>query len=326
MEQEELRKAFLRQQNELMLEVCKVYSAPFYPPGSQKQLSQQTPTCDHLTRHENESFNSSVHRVASDLSSKSLSLGSVDTIETSTHDMHGKCILLDTNFKRLTSISSSTDVGQNVMDSSLYREPLQDRTQGSNEVTPHLHKSSHKDEPVKEVPQNALQDGSYCRLSESDCTERCLPEHSFHPCITESTSAQILVPPEPDILQKHNSDSGEENTKNKVDIHNVNRAVLPLSCISGVVSNLPASESASMSRTEAEFSPGSVPSSPFVHGCNGVDIKDRQNDRIQGRSPCIRRLFPALEEAGALHEIPPLNRCDLEKVRCLFLYVSVILS
>lgn len=324
MEQEELRKAFLQQQNELMLEVCKVYSAPFYPPGSQKQLSQQTPACDHLTRHENESFNSSANRAASGLSSKSLSLGSVDTLETSTHDMCGKCVLLDANFKRLESISPSTDMGQNVIYSRLYEDPLQDRTQGSNEMTPHLHESSHKGEPLKEVPQNALQDGSYCRLSESESTEKCLPEHSFHPCITESTSPQILVPPELDILQKHNSDSGEENTKNKVDIHNVNCAGLPLSCTSGVVSNLPTSESASAPRREAEFPSGSVPSILFVNGYNGVDTKDRQNDSIQGRSPCIRQLFPAVQEAGALHGTPPLNRCDLEKVRSL--HVSVILS
>jgi hypothetical protein len=157
-------------------------------------------------------------------------------------------------------------------------------------------------------------------LSESDSTERCLPQHSFHPYVTESTSPQILVPPELDILQKHNSDRGEEKTRTKVDIHNVNCSVLPLSCTSGVVSTLPASENASMPRTEAEFPPGSV------HGYNSVDIKDRQNDSIQGRSPCIRQLFPALQEAGALYETPPLNRCDLERVRCLFLYVSVILS
>jgi hypothetical protein len=325
MEQEELREAFLRQQNELVLEVCKVYSATFYAPESQKQLSQQSPSCDHLTRHENRSFNSSMNRVASDLSNKSLSLGSADTLETSTHDVRGKCVLLDTNLKRFTSTSPSTDAGQNVTGSSLCQDLLQDRTQGSNEMTPHLQELSHKDQAVKEVPQNALQDGSYFRLSKSDSTERCLPVHSFPPCITESTSPQILVPPELDILEKHTSDRGEENTRNKVDIHNVNCAVLPLSYTSGVVSNLPVSETASMPGKEAEFPPGSVPGRRFVHGYNGVDTKDTQNDSIQGHSPCIRQLFPALE-AGALHETPPLNRCDLEKVRCLFLYVSVILS
>jgi hypothetical protein len=330
MEQEELREAFLRQQNELVLEVCKVYSATFHAPGSQKQLAQQSPSCDHLRRHENGNFNSSINRLPSDLSSKSLSLGSGDTLETPTHDLHGKCILLDTNFKILTSTSPSTDTGQNVTGSSLCQDSLQDRTQGSNEVTPHLQESSHKNEPVKEVPQNVLQDSSSFRLPESDRTERCFPVHSFHPCITGSASPQMLVPLELDTLQKYNSDSGEKNTRDKVNIH-ANCAVLPLSCASGVVSNIPASETASLTKTvnhslqrrEVDTPPGSVPNSLFVHRCNSVEGKNRQTDSIQGRSPCIRQLFPAHEEAGASHQTLPWNCCDLEKVICLFLYVSV---
>jgi hypothetical protein len=331
MEQEELREAFLRQQNELMLEVCKVYSETFYTPGSQKQPAQQTPPCDRLTRHENRSFNSLVNQIPSDLSSESLLPVNVNTLETSTCDMGGKCVLSDTNFRRLICNSPSADIGQNVTDSNLYQESLQDRTQGPNEMTPHLQDSSHKDEMMEEVPQNALQDGSSFRSSESDNTESCHPVHTFHLSINGSTSTQILVPPELSVLQKHNSDCGEENTRNLVDVCDVNCGVLPLPCNPEVVSNVPNSETISIPktmnrsllRTEAEFPPGSVPSSLFAHGSNSVDAKDGQNNSIKGRSPCIRQLFPAHEKPNALHETPR-NRCDLEKVRCLFLYVSVV--
>lgn len=313
MEQEELRKAFLQQQEELVLEVCKVYSATFNAPMSQKQLSQQTSPCDHFMINENRGSNSSMTRVSSDLSSKGLSPGSANTLERSTYDMNGKCVLLDTDFKRLTCSSPSADMGHN-------SDSLRDRTQGSKAVT-HLQDSSHKDEPMEEVPQNALQDGNSLTLSHSDNIEKCLPAHSFHPYINGSTSPRMLVPPELDILQKHNGDCSEENARNVVEIHNVNCAAQPLSYTSGVVSNVPASETASISktvnhslkRTESEFPPDSVPSSLFVAGSNSVCAKDGQNDSIQERSPCVRQLFPALEEADILLQTSR-NRSDLEKV------------
>jgi hypothetical protein len=289
MEQEELREVFLRQQNELMLEVCKVYPATFYAPGSQKQPAQQTPPCDLLTRHDNRIFNSSVNQIPSDLSSESSLPVNANTLETPTRDMGGKCVLSDTNFRR-----PSADMGRNVTDSNLCQE--RDRTQGPNEMTPHL-----QDEPS-----------------------------TFRTSITGSTSTQILAPPELGILQEHSRDCGEENATDLVDICDINCGALPVPSNSEVVSNVPTSETTSMNhsllRTEAEFRPGSVPSSLFAHGSNSVDAKDGQNNSIKGRSPCIRQLFPAHEKPSALH-ITPRNCCDLEKVRrCLFVYVSVVTS
>jgi hypothetical protein len=330
-EQEELREAFLRQQKELMFEVCKVYSATLYTPGSQKQLAQHTPPHDRLTRQENRSFNFSVNQIPSDLSSESLLLENANISGMSTHDMGVKCVLSDTNFERPICNSPSADMGQNVTDSSLYQDSLRDRTQGPNEITPHLQDSSHKDEPMEEVPQNALQDGSSLRLSESGNTERCHPVHSFHPSINESTSTQMLIPPKLGVMHEHNSDHGEENARKIVAILNGNCGDLPLPCDPGVASNGPISETTSkprtinhsLQRTEAEFPHGSVPSRLFAHERNSVGAKDGQNDSTKGRSPCIRQLFPAHEKPSALHQTAR-NRCDLEKVRRLFLYVSII--
>jgi hypothetical protein len=325
-EQEELREAFLRQQNELMLDIHNVYSTAFCAPESHKLLAQEILPCDLSASCENGSFNSSISLIPSDLPSKSMPLGGAGTLETS-HDMHDKCILSDTNLERFqTSISASVEKDQNVADNSLYQDLLLGKTQGSSDMTVLLEESSHVNVSVKEVTQNALQNCSPLRLSEPDTTEAHLLIYSSHPHITVNMGTQVLAPLQLGLLQKHNNDSGEENTYNKDDTLNTSCTVLPLSHTSQVISNVPASDTVallgnmkhSLQRREVDFSHSSVPISPPVRECNTVESKDRQTDSIEGHSACIRQLFPAHEESGALHHIPPLSSNELENVSSVF--------
>jgi hypothetical protein len=103
---------------------------------------------------------------------------------------------------------------------------------------------------VKEAPQNSLQNCSSLRLSECDSTEAYLPEHSSYPTVTGSTSTQVSVLLQPGILQKHDSDSGEEDSKSRVDTNNNNCALLPLSPTSPrAFSNILAAETSSLPGT-----------------------------------------------------------------------------
>jgi hypothetical protein len=179
---------------------------------------------------------------------------------------------------------------------------------------------------VKEVPQNPLQNCNSVIFSDSNSIERYLPVDSSH------QSLEVLVPPQLGKLQKHNSNSGEETTKIRVDTCNANSAV---SCFSstypGIVSSVAASGTVSLpvtvnhvlQRVEADFAASCVPNIPPVHESGSVELTEGRND-IKGRSPCIRQLFPSREEAGDLRPERPLSRSELEQVRFLCLYVTVI--
>jgi hypothetical protein len=315
-EQEELREAFVRQQNELH----NIYSTAFYAPESHKILAQET---SHLASHKNESLNSSISSTPSGLFSKSVSLGSANTLET-THDMHSKCIVSGKNLETFqTSISATVEKNQNVADNSLCEDLLLGKMQSSNNMTAVLGESSHENVSVKEVKQNSLQNYSPLRVSESDTAETHHLIYSPHRNVTASMRTQVLGPLEPDLLQDHNSDSGEENAKNKLDN---NCTVVPLSPTSlQIVSNIPALETValrgnmihSLQRGQVDVSHSSVPSSTPVHECNSIDAEGR-HDSIQGQSSCVRQLFPAHEGSGALHHIAPLTISELENVSIVF--------
>ena len=76
-----------------------------------------------------------------------------------------KCILLDTNLERfLTSTLASTQNGQTVTGNGLYKDSMED--EASNDMTAHLHESSHETMSVEEVPQNPLQNCNSLILSD----------------------------------------------------------------------------------------------------------------------------------------------------------------
>jgi hypothetical protein len=328
LEQEKLREAFLQQQEELVLEIRKVYSAALCASESQKLLAQRTPSCDYLASHENGSLNSSVNPFPSGLSNKSLSFESAGPSDTSTHDMPGNCILSDANLERfLASASASGEKGQTVTGNGLYRDSMLDKAPGSNDMTAHLLEASHKAVSVEEVPQNPLQNCNSLIVSDLNSIERYLPVDSTHP------SPEVLVPPQLGKLQKHNSDSGEENTKIRVDTCNVNSAIsCPSSIYPGRTSSVPASGAVLLpgtanhvlQRAEVDFAPSSVPNSPTVCESGSVEVNEGQSNSIKGHSPCIRQLFPPQEEAGDLRHIPPLSRSELEQVSFMFLYVTIV--
>jgi hypothetical protein len=141
-EQVELCETLLHQQNELVFEICEMYLKAFCSSRCREMLAQLMPSCDYLVSHGNVSYNSSISLV-SGLSSKSLSFGNAaDTLEMSTHDSHGKCILSDASLERFqTSISGTAEKEQNVSGSSLNQNSLADETQGSYDVTAHLQES-----------------------------------------------------------------------------------------------------------------------------------------------------------------------------------------
>jgi len=326
MEQEKLREAFLQQQEELVLQIRKVYSTALSASDSQTPLAQQTPSRDCLANHENESLNSSINPFPSGLSSGSLSFENADTSVTSMCDVTDKRILLDTNLVRfLTITSASTEKEQTVTGNGLYEDSMQDKA--SNDMTAHLHKSSHETMSVEEVPQNPLQNCNSVIFSDSNSIERYLPVDSSH------HSPEVLVPPQLDKLQNHNSISGEETTKIGVDTCNANSAVSSLSsahprmmssvAASGTVS-LPVTVNHVLQRTEADFASSCVPNISPVHESGNVEVTEGQNNDIKGRSPCIRQLFPPREEADDMHPEHPPSRSELEQVRFLFLYVTVI--
>ena len=139
-----------------MREIHKVYSTARCASDSQKPLAQQTPSHDYSANHENGSFNSSINPFLSSLSSKSLSFENAGTSLTSICDVTDKCILVDTNLERfLTVTSASTEKGQTVTGNGLCKDSMQDKA--SNDMTAHLHESSHETMSVEEVPQNPLQ-------------------------------------------------------------------------------------------------------------------------------------------------------------------------
>jgi hypothetical protein len=237
-----------------------------------------------------------------------------------------KCILLDTNLERfLTITSASTEKGQTVTGSGLYKDSVQDK--GSDDMTAHLHESSHETMSVEEVPQNPLQNCNSVIFSDSNSIERYLSVDSSH------QSPEVLVSPQLGKLQKHNSNSGEETTKIRVDTCNVNSAILCLSstypgmtssvAVPGTVS-LPVTVNHVLQRAEVDFAPSCVPNIPPVHESGSVEVTEGRNKDIKGRSPCIRQLFPSREEAGDLSPIHPPSRSELEQVRFLFLYSTVI--
>jgi len=326
MEQEKFREAFLQQQEQLVLQIRKVYSTALSASDSQTPLAQQTPSRDCLVNHENGSLNSSINLFPSGLSSGSLSFENAGTSVTSMCDVTDKRILLDTNLVRfLTITSTSTEKEQTVTGNGLYEDSMQDKA--SNDMSAHLHKSSHETMSVEEVPQNPLQNCNSVNFSDSNSIERYLPVDSSH------QSHEVLVPPQLDKLQKRNSISGEETTKIRVDTCNANSAVSCLSsayprmmssvAATGTVS-LPVAVNHVLQRTEADFSSICVPNIPPVQESGSVEVTERQNNDIKGRSPCIRQLFPSREEAGDLHPKHPPSRSELEQVRFLFLYVTVI--
>jgi hypothetical protein len=320
LEQEKLREAFLQQQEELVLEIRKVYSAALCASDSQKPPPQQTPSHDCLANHKNGGLNSSINPFPSCLSSKSLSFENAGTADTSMGDVSDKRILLDTNLERfLTSTSASTEKEQTVTSNGLYKDSMLD--EASNDMTAHLLESSHKTVSVEEVPQNTLQNCNSLILSDSSRTEGCLPVDSSHQCL------EVLVPPQLGKLQKNNSDSGEENIKIRVDNCNANSAVSCLSSIyPGTTSIVPASGTVLLpvtvnhvlQRAEVEFAPSSVPNSPPVHASGSVEVTEGRNNGSKGHSLCIRQLFPSHEEEGELHHKPPLSRSELLQVRFLF--------
>jgi hypothetical protein len=276
-----------------------------------------------LANNENGSLNTSINPFTSGLSSKSLSSENAGTSNTSTCDVSDKCILLDTNLERfLTVTSTSTEKGQTVTGSGLYKDSVLDKA--SNDMTAHLHEARHETVSVDEVPQTHLQNGNSL-ISDSNSIERCLLVDSSHHC------PEVLVRPQLGKLQKHNSDSGEETTKITVDTCNANSA---MSCLSSIyprtTSSVPASGTVSLpvtvnhvlQRTEAGCAPSCVQNISPVHEFGSVEVTGGRNN-IKGRSPCIRQLFPSHEEACDLRHKPPLSY-ELEQVRFLFLYVTVI--
>jgi len=180
---------------------------------------------------------------------------------------------------------------------------------------------------MEEVPQNPLQNCNSVIFSDSNSIERYLPVDSSH------QPPEVLVPPQLDKLQKHNSNSGEEATAIRVDTCNANSAV---SCHSstypGTTSSVAASGTVSLpvtvnhvlQRAEADFAPSCVPNIPPVHESGSVEVTEGRNNAIKGRSPCIRQLFPSGAEAGDLHPKHPLSRSELEQVRFLLLYVTFV--
>lgn len=294
-EQEELREAFLQQQNELILEIRKVYSTAVYAPESHKPLAQSIPPRDCLENSENGSFNSPNSLIHSGLSSKSTSLGSAGTLGT-THDLHGKCIISDTNMERFqTSISTSAEKDQVL---------LLGETQDLSEMTALSEKSSHENISVKEVTQNPSQN---CI---PDTLEAHLVMYSSQPSITVNMGTQVLAPLPLGLLQKHND---EENTDRQEDTLNTNCSVLPLSHTPQLLSSVSA-----LSGNIKHSVQNSVPNSPPMLECNIMESKDRQTESNAGRRACIRQLFPAHEDQGALHHVPPLISNDLENVSFVF--------
>ena len=326
LEQEKLREAFLQQQEELVLEIRKVHSTALCASDSQTLVAQQTPSRDCLANHENGTLNSSINPFPSGLSSESLSFENTGTSVTSVCDVTDKGILLDTNLERfLTITSASTEKRQTVSGNGLCKDAMQDKA--SNDITSHLHKSSHENMSVEEVPRNPLQNCNSVIFSDSNSIESYLPVDSSH------QSPEVLVPPQLGKLQKRNSNSGEETTKIRVDTCNADSAVSCLSsayprtmssvAASGTVS-LPVTVNHVLQRTEADFASSCVPNIPPVHESGSVDVTEGWNNDIKGRSPCIRQLFPSCEEADDLHHKHPPNRSELEQVRLLFLYFIVI--
>ena len=147
----------------------------------------------------------------------------------------------------------------------------------SNDMTAHLHESSHETVSMEEVPQNLLQNCNSLVLSDSKSTERYLPAYSSNEC------PEVLVPSQMCKLQKHNSDSGEENTKIRVHTCNANSAVsCPSSIYPRTMSSVPASGTVSLpvtanhilQRPEVDFAPSSVPNSPPVHEFGSVEVTE----------------------------------------------------
>lgn len=133
-------------------------------------------------------------------------------------------------------------------------------------MTAHLHELSHKSVSVEEVTQNQLQNCNSLILSDSNRIERYLPVDP------SNQSPGVSVPPQLGKLLKHNSDSGEENTKIRVD--NANSGVSWLSSIySKTTSSVPASRTVSfpvtvnhvLKRAEVDNVSSCVPSNPQVH-------------------------------------------------------------
>ena len=326
LEQEKLREAFLQQQEKLVLEIRKVYSTSLCASDSQKPLAQQTPSRDCLANHENGSLNSSINPVPSGLPSESLSFENGGTSVTSVCDVTDKCILLDTNLERfLTVTSASTEKRQAVTGNALYKNSMQYKA--SNDTTARLHESSHETVSVEEVSQNPLQNCNSVIFPDSNSIGRYPPVDSSH------QSPEVLVPSQLGKLQKHNSNSGEETTKIRVDTCNANSAISCLSstypgtsssvAASGTVS-LPVTVNHVLQRAEADFVASCVRNMPPVHESGSVELNEGRNSDIKGRSPCIRQLFPSHEEPGDLRPKHPQSRSELEQVRFLFLYVTVI--
>jgi hypothetical protein len=304
-------------------EIRKVYSPTLCASDSQKPLAQQTPSHDYLANHENGSLNSPINPFPSGLSSKSLSFENVGTSVTSMCDVTDKCILLDTNLERFLTVTSAlTEKGHTVTGNGLYKDSMQDKV--SNDMTAHLHKSSHETMSGEEVPQNTLQ----------NCNSVIFPDSNRHlPVDSSHQSPEALVPPQLGKLQKRNCNSSEETTKIKVDTCNTNS---PVSCLSSTYPRTTSSVAASgtvslpvtvnhvLQRAEGDFAASCVRNIPPVHESGSVELTVGRNNDIKGRSPCIRQLFPSCEEAGDLRPTHPPSRSELEQVRFLFLYVTVI--
>jgi hypothetical protein len=328
LEQERLREAFLRQQEELVLEIRKVYSAAFSASEPQKLLPQQMQSSDHLSGHKNGSFNFFINPFPSGSSSRSLSFESAGTSDRSKHDVPGNCILSDANLERfLTSIAASTENGQTLARKGFFKDLVLDKAPQASDTIAQSHECSHKTVSVEEVPQNPLRNCSSLMLSDSNSTERYLPADSSHP------SPEVLVAPQLDILQKHTSDFGEENIEIEVDTCNNNSTVLLLSpTYQGTMSSVPASGTVSLpgpvnhvlQRAEVDVAPSPICSSPPVHKSGSVEVNEGQRNNIKHRSPCIRQLFPPREEAGDLRCTPASSRSELEQVRFLFMCVTII--
>jgi hypothetical protein len=153
--------------------------------------------------------------------------------------------------------------GETVTGNGLYKDSMTDKV--SNDMTAHLHELSHETVQEEEVPHNPLQNCNSLILPYSNSIKRCLPVDSSHQC------PELSVPPQLGKLQKHNSDSGEKNTKIRVD--NANSAV---SCLSSIytrkTSIVPASRTVSLpvtanyvlQRAEVNIVSSCVPNSPPV--------------------------------------------------------------
>jgi hypothetical protein len=184
----------------------------------------------------------------------------------------------------------------------------------SNDMTAHLHESSHKTVSGRS-PSELSTKQQFLISSDSNSIESYLPVDSSHQC------PEVSVRPQLGKLQKHNSDSGEENTKIRVD--NANSAV---SCLSSAyprtTSSVPASRTVSLpvtvthvlQRAEVDIVSSCVPNSPPVHESGSVEVTEGWNNGIKGHSPCIRQLFPSHEEAGDLHHKPPPSQGELEEI------------